>query len=135
MSKKDMSFFDMSKKICLFNFRHVLFPPRTGPHSSAGSFLYKRHSYLKWQICFKRVSPPRTSRSHCCPIWILRMSVLLLNNNQISSRLRFTHAFSTFLQIIFHNQGTILHFIKAIFQKLTVGKLKKIKGFRYTYTR
>ena len=31
MSKKDMSFFDMSKKICLFNFRHVIFPSRTEP--------------------------------------------------------------------------------------------------------
>ena len=34
LSIKYMSFFGMSKKICLFNFRHVLFPPKTEPVST-----------------------------------------------------------------------------------------------------
>ena len=39
-----MSFFDISKKICLFNFRHVLFPPKTEPiciiSGGSGHILY-----------------------------------------------------------------------------------------------
>ena len=37
-----MSFFDMSKKICLFDFRHVLFPSRTDPFIKCKKFFWSQ---------------------------------------------------------------------------------------------
>ena len=42
-SKKDISIFDMSKKICPFNFRHVHFPSRTEPISNEVYLVLKNY--------------------------------------------------------------------------------------------
>ena len=80
-----MSLFDMSKKICLFNFRHVLFPPRTEPMTAP-----KKEQFVEGTYFIRNIRKYRFKKKSVFPefsIWIMLLTFLQKNLVNVDMRI------------------------------------------------